>query len=259
MISISTYPLPGIQLLEFAEELRQKEIHDVGFELFYDNIPFYNAKSYRKFMPDFVDGKLGMHCPMEGCDLLAPKGSLTLRYTIEKHKRCFNLAKNIGSSYCVIHTNCLDSFDVSERDNRILLIDERMRKISKLAEAYGLEAYIENVGFENAGSLMADYDKFKKLSEKHFMLLDTGHAQVNGWNIPELIASLGNKIKGFHFHDNDGKCDLHAPILKGTSDWEGIFNEVKKIKKCEFTLEYSPMYVSRIINDIELLRKELNE
>lgn len=256
MYYISTYPLGGKKLVEFAEELR---LDDVGFELFYDNIPFYEAKYYERF---FHGIRLGMHCPMEGCCLLSPDGSLDLYYTIEKHKACFELARNIGAEYVVIHTNSLAPRDEKAIALQKALLPERMAMTAKIAKGYGLHAAVENVGFGYNNSLAADFADFISLSENAELdfLVDIGHAHANGWDIPALIDRLGKRITGFHFHDNDGTADSHLPVGKGTTDWDAVFAAIKRSAySADMTIEYAAPYAKDILTGIRLLQSRLDD
>lgn len=259
MYNISTYPLGGKKLVEFADKLKKNKLDDVGFELFYDNIPFAKAKAYKRFLNGI---KLGMHCPMEGCCLLAPKGSLELKYTLQKHRECFALAEKLGAEYVVIHTNSLEPRSAEEIAAQKAILPERMVMISETAWEYGLKIAVENVGFKFNNSLVADYDSFVSLAKttKLDFLVDIGHANANGWNVPKLINTLGGRILGFHFHDNDGASDSHSPIESGTSDWNGIFAAIKDFApNADRIIEYSAAYTDDIILGTELLRSRLGK
>lgn len=263
MYVISTYPMSGRKLFEFCDELKKQQMSDIGLELFYDNIPFYSAKYYSEWLGEyFKGGKLGMHCPMEGCCLLAPKGSLKLRYTLDKHIACFELAQEIGSSYVVIHTNSLEPRSACEASEQKKLLGERMSKTAELAKKYRLKISVENVGFGYNNSIVAEQDDFLKLTENsdYDMLLDIGHAHANGWNIPMLIDTLGSRIAGFHFHDNDGSSDSHIPIGKGTAKWNEIFAAIKRsAPSADRIIEYSPKYCGDITNGIRFLQSMLDD
>ncbi|MGN0598740.1 MAG: sugar phosphate isomerase/epimerase family protein [Oscillospiraceae bacterium] len=257
MYSISTYPLKGKKLIEFSDELKRSKLDNVGFELFYDNIPFHKAKAFKRFLNGI---RLGMHCPMEGCCLLAPKGSLDLKYTLEKHRECFSLAQKLGAEYVVIHTNSLAPRSAEEIAEQRMILPKRMEMIAEAADEYSLKIAVENVGFRFNNSLVAEYDDFvslAKTSDLNF-LVDIGHANANDWDIPALINTLGERILGFHFHDNDGASDSHSPIESGTADWNGIFDAIKKsAPNADRTIEYSSAYTDDIIFGIRLIRSRL--
>ena len=258
MYYISTYPLGGKKLFEFTGELWIRNINDTGFELFYDNIPFHEAKYYKKYLHGI---KLGMHCPMEGCCLLSPEGSLDFEYTIDKHKACFELAQDLGAKYAVIHTNSLAPRTAEEIALQKKLLPERMAMTADLAKEYDLRIAVENVGFGYNNSLVADYGDFIALAEDPRLefLIDTGHAHANGWDIPALIDTLGYRIAGFHFHDNDGTTDSHLPIGNGTTDWNSVFAAINRsAASVDRTVEYAMTYTQNILTGIQLLKNKLD-
>lgn len=67
---------------------------------------------------------------------------------------------------------------------------------------------------------------------------DTGHANLVGIDFEKFIAALGDRLKVFHIHDNDGTGDLHQiPFTftrsrenKTSTDWEGFIRGLKRIQ-----------------------------
>lgn len=156
-------------------------------------------------------------------------------------------------------SNYSNDNEISEQKK---LLSERMAFISELAEQYGLRAAIENVGFSYNSSLVADMPDFLALADntKLDFLVDIGHAHANGWDIPLLIDTLGSRICGFHFHDNDGESDTHMPIGSGTSDWDKIFAAIERSAACaDRTIEYAAPYVNDISAGIDLIRNRLDK
>lgn len=257
MIYISTYPLPGESLTEFADA----HAEDMGYELFYDNLSRLSAGSYEGRMKELIEqGKVSVHCPMEGCDLLADDGTELMRHTIDMHKRCFELAQAVGAPYVVIHPCSLEPFDSEKTLIRRLRLNERMYMTAGLAEPYGVKILLENIGSWRENSLMVTEEDFIALSkgDRWGMLLDTGHANVNGWDIPSLIRKLGSRIKGFHLHDNDGMTDSHQPIYNGTIPWNDVFAAISEMPSPpDLTVEYNPKYADDIMDAVEVIRNEL--
>lgn len=94
--------------------------------------------------------------------------------------------------------------------------------------------------------------------DKWGMLFDTGHANVNGWNIPSLIRTLGSRIKGFHLHDNDGMTDSHQPIYNGTIPWNDVFAAISEMPSPpDLTVEYNHKYADDIMAAVGIIRNEL--
>lgn len=62
-------------------------------------------------------------------------------------------------------------------------------------------------------------------------MLDTGHAHVNGWDIPAVVKALGERLVACHVHDNDGNGDAHLPVGQGDIDWKAYFGAVKNMHR----------------------------
>ena len=110
------------------------------------------------------------------------------------------------------------------------LVYQRLTEVISLAQSYGVQVVIENVGLRPCGSLLFDFEEYLALFERYpqaLALLDTGHAHVNGWNIPETVKRLQKKLLAVHVHDNDGSGDSHQPVGLGTIEWEPYFASIR--------------------------------
>ena len=70
--------------------------------------------------------------------------------------------------------------------------------------------------------------------------LDIGHAEMKGskTSAPEMIRSLGSRLKALHIHDNELCHDNHAIPFSMNIDFPPIVKALKQIGyKGEFTLE----------------------
>lgn len=100
-----------------------------------------------------------------------------------------------------------------------------------LAEGYGVQVVIENVGLRTKGNVLFTLPEYLELFKEFpqaMALIDTGHAHVNGWNLAEVVEALGSRLLACHVHDNDGNGDDHLPVGQGNIDWEAYFGAVKK-------------------------------
>lgn len=244
MISVSTVAMSGMAVFDFAEYLRKCNCNDTGIELFFDTLPFLNASYFKRYINDFVEtGRIGMHCPMVDCEILAEKGTLLLRYSLDRHEECFELAAGLGSPYLVLHTNSLKPMDFSEALRKKELLTERVMLMADMAQKYGCQLWVENMGSHRHGNIVVDIEAYTDLILSHdniYSLIDTGHAHINGWDIPALLARLGRKVRGLHIHDNDGKSDQHLPIHHGSIDWGPVLEAIRLMgDSCERILEYA--------------------
>ena len=99
---------------------------------------------------------------------------------------------------------------------------------------------VENVGYPAKNNALFTQDAFVQfvldLPEELGALIDTGHAMANHWDIPELIKTLGKRIRGYHLHNTDGIHDLHRPIFE-----QNLWYDRSKMENLlETAAEYSP-------------------
>ncbi len=264
MITISTTAMQGHEMLAFAALLQAQKDTRTHIELFFDTLPFLRGKYYQPYLKDFIaDRRLGMHCPIKGCDLLAQQGSGLLAYTLDRHKECLALAAELEIPYWVLHTNGHEQITAENRSEKQKRLVERLLLLTETAKQYGCETWVENVGFAHENTLAVDFEAYTALILEHtefYGLLDIGHAHINGWDIPALIEKLAQRLRGFHLHDNTGREDSHAPIGEGTVQWEPILNAMKPLCGCtEMILEYQTgIPAEKIMAGMAWLRKHSN-
>ncbi|MDY4920622.1 MAG: sugar phosphate isomerase/epimerase family protein [Phascolarctobacterium sp.] len=168
-------------------------------------------------------------------------------------------AKKIKAEFVVVHTN--EAWE-GEKEKVQQLVIRRIRKIMKLGAQYGVQVLIENVGLRPKNTLLFDLPEYISLIEmfpEAKALIDTGHAHVNGWDIPALIKTLGPRLYACHLHDNSGLGDEHLPIGQGTINWQSYFKAIKKYAPDSVqVLEYCRGFenVTALKQHIEALKKQ---
>lgn len=243
MIAISTYPLNRINLMRMAERLRFITM-PIGMEFFYDELPSDHAYYYQFRMEELLETKrVSMHCPVAGCDPLADEGSPLWQFTVTQHQRCFELAEQLGIRHLVYHPNSLTPFPPEALPQKQVRLQERLAFFSELAAAHQITLCVENVGHAAAGNLVLDEAAFCTLMQAHPTLqvsLDVGHAHLNQWQIPLVIAALGSQISGYHLHDNHADADQHLPIGCGTVAWGALWHSIATFTPhADLILEYA--------------------
>lgn len=93
----------------------------------------------------------------------------------------------------------------------------------------------------NAKKAADRIDRFNEMYHAEVLgfCFDTGHANLIGLNFERFIAGLGERLKVFHIHDNDGTRDLHQIPFTFTktrenassTDWEGFIRGLKGLKQ----------------------------
>lgn len=149
---------------------------------------------------------------------------------LDVYDKTFAYAQKINAAFVVVHSN-----EAWRMGGEKLAVQElvygRIEKLLKLAEKYGVTVALENVGLRTTGTLLFDYEEYLGLFKRFpqaAALLDTGHAHVNGWKLPDVLRDLNSKLVGVHIHDNDGTRDAHLPVGSGNIYWAEYFVALKK-------------------------------
>lgn len=179
----------------------------------------------------------------------------------DHHIEVIRFAASIGASQVVIHPGFLGS-PWFNRDIAQQRAKDAIRRLAAEAAPLGVALAVENVGYHGQ-SIYSELEYAAALDDVDASvgyLIDTGHAHLNGWNIPGLIEKIGPRLLGLHIHDNDGHGDKHMPIYSGTVAWKPIFRAMKAHCRpdCEYILEYSPgNSLDTLAAGMDLLRAEL--
>lgn len=193
---------------------------DYGIEFFYEF-----GKDYYWNNETELWGKrrLSIHAPCVAVNLAASKQKNYAKI----FEKTFAYAQKIKADFVVVHTN-----EDWEGDRELVQarVIRRLRQLINLAVRYDVQLLIENVGLRTKNNLLFDLQEYMALLDifpAAQALLDTGHAHVNGWDIPTVVESLGERLTACHLHDNDGSGDAHLPIGQGDIDWAAYFAAVK--------------------------------
>lgn len=162
--------------------------------------------------------------------------------SFEEYKRAIEFASDLEAKHVVIHPGfCFSpAFDKQIAQKRA---KDYIADLCKIAKPLGVELAIENVGYKGTSIFtQQEYTEFlNDLDETATYLIDTGHAHLNHWNIPEMIRTVKTRLHSLHLHDNSANSDEHLPIGEGTLNWKLIFEALSEIEgKCNLILEYAP-------------------
>ena len=186
----------------FTKDAIKRLDKQYGIEFFYE---FGKDYYWKQQVEEWGERALSIHAPCVALNLADSKQKNYAR-VIEK---TFAYAQKCKADFVVVHTN-----EAIEGDKELLQarVIRRLRQVMNLGKRYGVKVLIENVG----------------LRTKNNVLFDTGHAHVNGWDIPAVVKALGERLAACHVHDNDGSGDAHLPVGQGDIDWKAYFGAVKK-------------------------------
>ncbi len=141
------------------------------------------------------------------------------------NKKTLEFCVDMGIKQMVYHPGYYDRdsfFSLNRaKDHAYQLLDE----LIALAKPAGITLAFENIGGP-AATLFTQEEFIHALDGIDpcaQLLLDVGHANMNGWNIPEVIDRTAGRLCALHLHDNDGTCDAHLPMGQGNIDWNRTF------------------------------------
>lgn len=158
------------------------------------------------------------------------------------NKAAIRFCHTIGGSQVVYHPGYYDRDSCFSKKRALDFCYGQLEELVALAEPLGITIAFENIACP-ASALFTQEEYLHALdgipSCVQF-LLDVGHAHCNHWDIPGVIDGIGERLCGFHLHDNDGTGDLHLPIGEGTIDWEPVFGAMRELPEdVLYVMEYA--------------------
>jgi len=66
------------------------------------------------------------------------------------------------------------------------------------------------------------------------LLVDIGHCLISNERPEELIAAAGRRFAYIHFDDNDGRSDLHWPLLTGKLTEQQLLQTIAALQACGY-------------------------
>ena len=253
-IYIDTCVLPRSQL-QTGRIYRERFGPRLGFELLMMfDLPEFE-KNLEQNLDLFREGPLMFHEPVWDVEHSAPKGSAEWEKSMYHLRLTRKFAEILHPASMVVHLN--NCAVPPEGKSRMLLT--ALENLEELQEMFpGVTLLVENTGTKTDGTILLDQAEFTDLCrEKHFqVLIDVGHANANGWDLPLLIRDLQGQIGGFHLHNNDGIHDLHNRLRNGTLDLEKLIPYINRLAPdAPRVIEYSRtmFHGEPLFEDIETL------
>lgn len=190
-------------------------------------------------------------------------------YLIEMTKRSFQVAQILGCQYVVVHprkyqnAKTVDEIEKQRRYNMNFY-----RELGKVAHQYGVKIAIENLfRYDDETHLPMEttfrspYEMLKFLNElgdDFVACVDTGHANINGYQPSVMLDVLKEKVKVVHIHDNYSTLDSHFAPYCGSIDWHDFCIKLKEIGfDGVFSLEVHTAKIPMEDSFLEVKKEEL--
>ncbi|MBU2699652.1 sugar phosphate isomerase/epimerase [Sporomusaceae bacterium BoRhaA] len=227
---------------------------DLGLEIFYEfGNDLYWHTLLKQLFSDHAPHSLSLHGPCIATNLADPNDN----HYLVQYKQALDFAAKWQANFIVVHTN--EAFTGDKRSTQNLVKD-RITELVALANNYPVQLVIENVGLCNKNTLLFDWNDYWDLIQAFptvGALLDTGHAHINGWQMPRVIYDLGPRLKACHLHDNHGQTDAHLPIGLGIIPWQSLFTALQtSCPDASLIFEYAHVELKTALANIQTITKK---
>lgn len=232
----------------FSEVRRYIEDFDrrIGIEVF----PMFHETDFEAelaaCLPELGSVPISFHGPYYQAEHSAVPGTDAYRRTMELLDKTLQYAGSLKSRYLVYHhNNCRVNSEDKERMTELSC--RNYETVNQRCERLGFRAVVENAGVLQGGNVLFTQEEFTQLClrEDYPVLIDVGHANANGWDLPKLMRDLSRRIVAYHLHNNDGIHDSHRRLHDGSMNvnvfldsWRRNLQETGQ--KTDWVLEYSP-------------------
>ncbi len=230
---------------------------EYGIEVFIECGSDYFWRHVLKMLMKDRDGRLSVHGPFvqlnladKHCDFEAVK---------ESYRWCFDICNQFNAAHCVCHPHAeIPSYPGYRMKDGQKLALERTLVLNQMAKEAGVQMLVENMPYINLVFEQEDFvEIFGGAPELEF-LIDVGHAMLNRWDITQVQAELGRRIRAYHIHENKGDFDAHLKVGEGPLDWQKFFADYKTYTPdARLVLEYASGPLSAIIDNIALVKSYL--
>lgn len=174
---------------------------------------------------------LTMHAPFIDC----PLGALDQtrrQLAFEKILNAMRVASELEIAYLTFHPTPLEPDTPLDYRENYRREEEALARLLRYAKQLGLSLLMENMPLDPRFHVnTSDGSRCQELlwlfPENEFGLtIDVGHALQAGVSMDSLLKM--DRIRHFHFHDNDRSLDQHQPITNNLSWWSKLVKKVSK-------------------------------
>ena len=191
-----------------------------------------------------------------------PEFALFVKYW----RKTLELAARLQARYVVYHLYN-HHFAAWEREAKHAAAMYALQVVREMAKEYGVLLAIENTETDASGACnlltQEEYVQLVRSLPDCAAMIDIGHALCAGWDVPELICALADRIEGYHLHNNDGCSDSHCRIREGVLDMEQVLTQIcHHTPTAALTLEYNPrlgISGEEVWEDIQWLRRRVEQ
>lgn len=151
--------------------------------------------------------------------------------------RCFHRAVYMchlaGCPRLVIHPQMPFGWgEEQDADYAEKLTIELLQDLMPDCEKYGVTICLENMPMKahRISPIPKIVEAVQKVGSDHIgICLDTGHVNVYGTDLGEMVRCAAPYLQSLHVHDNDGQRDAHQLPFLGCANWESFIKALAEI------------------------------
>lgn len=226
---------------------------EVGVEL----IAFTHDEGYWKRLEGVLEKlecPVSFHGPYLKTEGTASAASEAGRFLLDSYHRVLALAAQHSVCHVVYHMTQKTFTDPLQPPVFWTQAEENAGQIMELGRQYSVPVLIENLPCPADRIPLytnEQYASFFRRFPTAESLIDIGHAHMTGLRLKPFLACHGDRVRAYHFHNNDGTRDQHNDIFDGTFDFSQFAPVFRAYTpKANIVLEYEP-HVQKSLQDLE--------
>ncbi len=201
---------------------------DIGVEIM---VEYGSDEYWKQFLTRYQNthsGRISIHSPFAFHDFAMPGNEKEL---FAYFRKAFDLYHRFNCEFYVLHAfNNIDlaASGCPAEEYRKRTID-RIARFDEICRQEGVCLAVENT-FGSPDNIFTQEQWLSMFAELPNLrsLIDTGHAIVSGMDLTTLQQTLGQRVVGYHLHNNDGMRDAHERLQNGLIDWQVFADNAKK-------------------------------
>lgn len=243
----------------FLDKVLSKLSFPVGIEYFCFELNDSEKAAMYTLRRHYEAREAIMHAPMVNTEGTSEYGTEEYNSLIDVYRQTIRMCRDFKVNELVFHCNeRIISREVADR-LRCNSISNAV-DLSGVCANDGIKLLVETLALPVKGfPLFTDKQYVQAVKANDlFAIIDVGHVNVNGYNLEYLTKSLGNRVREYHLHNNDGKDDSHKGIFEGTFDYEQFAYLYKKYTHdAKLVFEYGDMQRTpeSVAQDVEYIKK----
>jgi len=169
-----------------------------------------------------------VHAPFADINIASPSEPL-LKAMLKRLEKSIAYANALNAYMWVFHSGLKTGISMFYPNMDWVQNRKTAESLIKIANDYGVKIAIENTPepYPFVMKNVEDFTRFYEVDEPLDMVLDVGHANING-QIELFLTTFPDRIVHIHAHDNDGKGDQHLGVGYGTVNWKSFASLLKE-------------------------------